>query len=46
LWIEFVGMLEPDYPLDSLPAFNGLIAAAGRLYPATIDGKLVCFAKP
>lgn len=46
MWIEFVGMLGPDYadgeklaeyPLDSHPAFDGLIAAAG---------KLLCFAKP
>jgi hypothetical protein len=35
-----------EYPLESLPAFDGLIAAAGRLYLATDDGKLLCFAQP
>ncbi len=30
--------------LDSLPVFDGMIAAYGRLYMATTDGKVVCFA--
>lgn len=31
------------YPLSAPPVFDGLSAAAGRLYLATRDGKLVCF---
>ncbi len=30
------------YRLDSLPRFDGLIAAAGRLYLSTVDGKVLC----
>ena len=29
--------------LDSLPAFDGMIAAGGRLYLSTADGRLICF---
>jgi hypothetical protein len=32
------------YRLDSMPRFDGLIAAAGRLYLATADGKVLCLA--
>jgi hypothetical protein len=30
------------YRLDSMPRFDGLIAAAGRLYLSTADGKVCC----
>ncbi|MEW6357605.1 MAG: PQQ-binding-like beta-propeller repeat protein [Planctomycetota bacterium] len=30
--------------LDSMPVFDGLIAANGRLYMSTSDGKIVCLA--
>jgi len=30
------------YRLESMPRFDGLIAAAGRLYLCTADGKVVC----
>jgi len=40
------GSLLKSYPLASLPAFDGLSAAAGRLYLATRDNKVICFAKP
>ena len=33
-----------SYPLKSLPVFDGLAAARGRLYLATKDGKVTCFA--
>ncbi len=48
LWVVSAadGEKLAEYPLDSLPAFDGLIAAASRLYLATADGKLLCFAKP
>ncbi len=32
-----------DRKLDSPPVFDGLIAAGGRLYMTTVDGKVVCF---
>ncbi|MFW6107422.1 MAG: PQQ-binding-like beta-propeller repeat protein [bacterium] len=32
--------------LDALPVFDGMAAAAGRLYLATAEGTLVCFGKP
>ena len=36
-----------EWKLPSLPVFDGLVAAGGRLYLTTMDGKLVCFgAKP
>jgi hypothetical protein len=31
------------YRLESMPRFDGLIAANGRLYAATIDGQVLCF---
>lgn len=33
-----------EYKLDSLPVFDGMIAANGRLYLATKDGSVLCFA--
>ena len=30
------------YRLESLPRFDGLIAAGGRLYISTVDGKVIC----
>jgi len=35
-----------SYPLPSPPAFDGLSAAGGKLYLATLDGKLICFGSP
>ena len=32
-----------EVPLDSPPVFDGLIAAAGRLYMAALDGHVVCY---
>ena len=34
-----------EYELEAPPVFNGMAAAGGRLYLATIDGKVVCFGK-
>jgi len=31
--------------LDCVPVFDGLIAARGRLYMSTTDGRIVCFGK-
>ena len=33
-----------EYKLDAVPVFDGLIAANGRLYLATTDGKVRCYA--
>ncbi len=38
------GSLLKSHPLSSLPAFDGLSAAGGRLYLATRDRKVICFA--
>ena len=32
-----------EYKLDALPAFDGLIAAEGRLYLVTANGSIVCY---
>jgi len=33
-----------EYKLDSPPVFDGMAAANGRLYLATKNGKILCFA--
>jgi len=38
------GSLLKSTPLASVPAFDGLIAARGRLYMTTRDGKVLCMA--
>ena len=43
-FINSHGSTLAEYPLDSLPVFDGLIAANGRLYLVTTDGKLRCYA--
>jgi hypothetical protein len=37
------GTTLAQYDLDSLPVFDGMAAAHGRLYLATMDGPIVCF---
>jgi len=37
------GQKLAEYPLPSPPVFDGLIAARGRLYLATMDGQVTCF---
>jgi outer membrane protein assembly factor BamB len=46
LWVVSTadGQKLAEYPLEYQPAFDGLIAAEGRLYLSTADGRLVCFA--
>lgn len=34
-----------EYALPAPPVFNGLAAAAGRLYVAMQDGSIACFGK-
>jgi hypothetical protein len=38
------GSLLKSTPLASAPAFDGMIAANGRIYMATNNGKLLCMA--
>ena len=33
-----------EYKLDALPVFDSMAAASGRLYFATTDGKVRCYA--
>ena len=37
------GKMLAEMILDKLPAFDGLVAADGRLYMTTIDGSIVCY---
>ena len=39
------GKLLGRYALDSPPVFDGLVAAGGRLYAATMDGHVVCLSE-
>ncbi|MGB2823409.1 MAG: PQQ-binding-like beta-propeller repeat protein, partial [Phycisphaerae bacterium] len=39
------GKMLAERKLDSPPVFDGLIAAAGRLFMCTTDGRVVCFGK-
>jgi len=36
------GEQKAEYKLDSLPVWDGLVAAGGRLYMATTDGDVIC----
>ena len=33
-----------EHALDAAPVFDGMAAAAGRLYLSTVDGRVVCLA--
>jgi hypothetical protein len=37
------GKLLAQQQLDFLPAFDGMIAARGKLFATTADGTVVCF---
>jgi len=39
------GTRRAQYRLESPPVFDGMIAADGRLYISTIDGRLICMGK-
>jgi len=38
------GKTLAEQPLDALPVFDSMAAAGGRLYLATEDGRVLCFA--
>ncbi len=46
LWVVSAsdGEKLKEYRLDCMPVFDGMAAAAGRLYMATTNGKVLCFA--
>jgi len=46
LWVMSAadGSKAAEYKLDSPPIWDGLSAAAGRLYVATLNGKVLCLA--
>ena len=37
------GQKQAEYKLASLPVWDGMVAADGRLYLATMKGEIVCF---
>lgn len=37
------GEVENNLKIDSLPSWDGMAGANGRLYLSTLDGKLICF---
>ena len=39
------GSKQAEYKIETPPVFDGLVAAGGRLYMATTDGKVVCMGK-
>ncbi len=47
LWVVSAadGKKVAEYKLGRVPAFDGMIAAGGRLYLATEDGHLICMGK-
>ena len=38
------GKLVARYALDTIPVFDGMAAAGGRLYVSTVDGRVLCLA--
>jgi outer membrane protein assembly factor BamB len=38
------GVKRAEQRLDAMPVFDGMIAASGKLYMATTDGRVVCLA--
>jgi len=47
LWVISAedGTRRAQYRLESPPVFDGMIAADGRLYISTMDGRLICMGK-
>jgi len=39
------GLVEHQMELGTLPAWDGMAGANGKLYLSTIDGRLMCFGK-
>ena len=37
------GMVEHELELGTLPAWDGMAGASGKLFLSTIDGRLMCF---
>jgi outer membrane protein assembly factor BamB len=47
LWVltKTDGKLANRYVLDTIPVFDGMAAAGGSLYMATVDGRVICLAE-
>lgn len=47
LWVISAtdGQKLAEYPLESLPAFDGMVAAQGQLYASMKDGSIICLAE-
>jgi len=47
LWVISTenGGLGQEVKLDSPPVWDGMAIAQGRLFVATVDGKVTCFGK-
>jgi len=47
LWVlaKADGKLASRYVLDTIPVFDGMAAAGGSLYMATVDGRVICLAE-
>jgi hypothetical protein len=39
------GQMASELKLKSPPVWDGMAVAQGRLYVATVDGKVLCFGK-
>jgi hypothetical protein len=39
------GKIQAQHSLEAAPVFDGMAAAGGRLYLATLDGKILCLGK-
>jgi hypothetical protein len=39
------GQTLAEHTLEAPPVFDGLIAAAGRLFMSTTDGRILCLGK-
>ncbi len=48
LWVvsKAFGKVLARYRLDTIPVFDGMAAAGGRLYLSTIDGRVISFTDP
>ncbi len=48
LWLVSTenGKMATDFKLESPPVWDGMSVAQGRLYVATVDGKVHCYGKP
>ncbi|HID24805.1 MAG TPA: hypothetical protein EYP14_20730, partial [Planctomycetaceae bacterium] len=48
LWVlaKADGTLRARYALDTVPVFDGMAVAGGRVYVSTVDGRVLCLSGP